>query len=412
MPSFPSYYLSDLERKRERSRKLREGLQSGMAGAFEGVDRLAQLQMALQGKAAAGEEKKAKAATEAERWKAEQGTEADRWKAEHELSLRREDRLDRDRVGAATPETEAPAETTSDILTRMQGVLGGQESGEIVPEDVEGQTTSPEASGILEKLRASMEPGAAPMEPAPPSVADKQEAARLRKMEADAAIAERKAKGGRGVIDPSSKKEIDRQLAALRLKAAEAKAAGGGTVDTKDVDKLRNEFNSLPVVKQYRDVEISVNKMKKAATNPTAAGDLSLIFAFMKTLDPTSTVREGEFANAQNATGVPERVMNEYNRVMSGERLNEQQRADFLGQAEHFLAAHKTAYDEAAASYGGLAGRRGMSAGDVVMGVPSAGPLGNAPPRDPSETRRAYYERLRAGGMDHQAALAAARGGQ
>lgn len=210
MPSFPSYYLSDLERKRERSRKLREGLQSGMAGAFEGVDRLAQLQMALQGKAAAGEEKKAKAATEAERWKAEQGTEADRWKAEHELSLRREDRLDRDRVGAATPETEAPAETTSDILTRMQGVLGGQESGEIVPEDVEGQTTSPEASGILEKLRASMEPGAieppaAPTPSAPrpaaakvppkvvaPSLDDQIKAERLKKAKADAALAQRK----------------------------------------------------------------------------------------------------------------------------------------------------------------------------------------------------------------------------
>ena len=66
MPSFPSYYLSDLERKRERSRKLREGLQSGMAGAFEGVDRLAQMQMALQGKATAGAEAKAKAEKEAE----------------------------------------------------------------------------------------------------------------------------------------------------------------------------------------------------------------------------------------------------------------------------------------------------------------------------------------------------------
>src|SRR3990172_5882216 len=115
MPAFPSYYLSDLERKRERRRKLREGLSARMEGAMGGVDHREQLQMLLAGKAAAGEESKAKAATEAEQWKAEQGTEADRWKAEHELNLRREDRLDRDRVGAATPEAEAPADLAGDV---------------------------------------------------------------------------------------------------------------------------------------------------------------------------------------------------------------------------------------------------------------------------------------------------------
>ena len=99
-----------------------------------------------------------------------------------------------------------------------------REPGEIVPEDVEGTALSPEASNILLRLRKSTEPGAAPMEQA---LVDKMDAARLRKMEADAAIAERKAKGGGGTLGVTSKKEIDRQLAVMRLKAAEAKAAGG-----------------------------------------------------------------------------------------------------------------------------------------------------------------------------------------
>lgn len=69
------------------------------------------------------------------------------------------------------------------------------------------------------------------------------------------------------------------------------------------------------------------------ATTPDAAGDLSLIFAYMKILDPNSVVREQEFANAQNAAGVPDRVRNLYNQVMQGTRLNPEQRRQFKEQA-------------------------------------------------------------------------------
>ena len=42
---------------------------------------------------------------------------------------------------------------------------------------------------------------------------------------------------------------------------------------------------------------------------------MALIFGFMKTQDPTSTVREGEFATAENARGmVGPHVRRMYNR--------------------------------------------------------------------------------------------------
>jgi hypothetical protein len=50
-------------------------------------------------------------------------------------------------------------------------------------------------------------------------------------------------------------------------------------------------------------------------------------------------VREGEFATAQNAAGVPDRVLNLYNRVLSGERLNKSQRDAFKGQAGQLMTA-------------------------------------------------------------------------
>ena len=53
----------------------------------------------------------------------------------------------------------------------------------------------------------------------------------------------------------------------------------------------------------------------------------------MKVLDPGSTVREGEFANAQNSGSVPQRIRAIYNSVVEGTRLTETQRQDFLTRA-------------------------------------------------------------------------------
>ena len=93
--------------------------------------------------------------------------------------------------------------------------------------------------------------------------------------------------------------------------------------------KLRAEYrNGTATFREVRDAFGRVN-----ASQDSAVGDLSLIFGYMKMLDPGSVVREGEFATAQNAAGVPERVANVYNRVISGQRLSPAQRSSFKAQA-------------------------------------------------------------------------------
>ncbi len=136
--------------------------------------------------------------------------------------------------------------------------------------------------------------------------------------------------------------------------------------ETPDTAPLRGEFNRLPEVKAFTEVTIAYDKMQKAATTPSAAGDLALIFSFMKMLDPGSTVREGEFANAQNAGGVDDVVINAYNRVLKGERLNDSQRRDFVSQANVAFAAQKRVRDAAVARYGSLAKKQGMAPIDVT----------------------------------------------
>ena len=53
----------------------------------------------------------------------------------------------------------------------------------------------------------------------------------------------------------------------------------------------------------------------------------------MKFLDPNSVVREGEFATAKNAGGVPENIRNIYNAVKDGQILPDTVKEKFLATA-------------------------------------------------------------------------------
>jgi hypothetical protein len=98
-------------------------------------------------------------------------------------------------------------------------------------------------------------------------------------------------------------------------------------------------------VQPYVGITQAYKKVEAAANDPSAAGDLSLIFGFMKILDPASVVRETEFANAQNAAGVPDQIRNQYNKILNGERLNPNQRTDFIRQARELAKSQKSVFE-------------------------------------------------------------------
>lgn len=159
------------------------------------------------------------------------------------------------------------------------------------------------------------------------------------------------------------------------LKKQEKEAAGK---QTEQATGLRKEFEGHQTVKDYRSTKVSLEKLRNAAQDPSAAGDLALIFSYMKILDPGSVVKETEFANAQNAAGVPERIRNTWNKALSGERLAPNQRKDFIRSAQRLFSAQESAYNELAAQYEGLA-PEGMG-GQVVL-PPKKAP---APQRKPA----------------------------
>lgn len=97
------------------------------------------------------------------------------------------------------------------------------------------------------------------------------------------------------------------------------------------IGATRKEFEMQS--KDFKTVNDAMDRIMSSAKNPSAAGDLSLIFNYMKVLDPGSTVREGEFATAQNSAGIDNKLRAKYNQIINGQRLAPEQRADFVNRA-------------------------------------------------------------------------------
>ncbi len=95
--------------------------------------------------------------------------------------------------------------------------------------------------------------------------------------------------------------------------------------------KLRGEFTKGS--KEFVDMTNAFTRINESVQEPSAAGDLALVFNYMKMLDPASVVRESEFATAQNAAGVPDIIRAQWNRLKRGERLSAPQRSDFFDRA-------------------------------------------------------------------------------
>lgn len=178
--------------------------------------------------------------------------------------------------------------------------------------------------------------------------------------------------------------ERQADIAERRATAAEMTAAAamrradnaGSGVNARGEQQLRREFEGTQSeFRQVRDSYAQIRELQ--AGGASAGGDLAFIFSYMKMLDPGSVVREGEFANAQNAAGVPDQIRNMYNRVMSGQRLNDRQRDDFATQASRVYEARRRQYERDASQFRRYANEYGYDADRVVRDMTLPGEVVN-----------------------------------
>lgn len=120
-------------------------------------------------------------------------------------------------------------------------------------------------------------------------------------------------------------------IAAKRIDDLAVKAKGQGSLGFKDRKSLNKDVtNMIKEAVQVRDTADDLKKLGKVNSGPAA---IAIVFKFMKALDPTSVVREGEFALAERSAGVPESVLNIYNKLVTGERLGDLQIQQFTEAA-------------------------------------------------------------------------------
>lgn len=159
--------------------------------------------------------------------------------------------------------------------------------------------------------------------------------------------------------------DMEKALGMINSKGVQGdKSTAAGT---ELVSGLRKERSGLPTTKATQDVVGAYSKILKTANNPTAAGDMSLIYNYMKMLDPGSTVREGEFANAAQAGSIPSKIVAAYNKSLEGTRLDDKMRADFLGQARNLYDSQKKNQQIVDDQYRALAKKAGQDPNDAIV---------------------------------------------
>ncbi|MEE9510300.1 MAG: hypothetical protein V3V81_07380 [Candidatus Bathyarchaeia archaeon] len=178
----------------------------------------------------------------------------------------------------------------------------------------------------------------------------------LENVRAERALAEKEATGR------AQRGKFEAETAKL-----EKEALGGG--DPKELreaeQKVRKEFTNLS--KDFFKQRDAFGRVQASAKDPSAAGDLALIFNFMKVLDPGSTVREGEFATAESSGSIPSRITARYNKILEGERLSPKQRADFLNRGERLFESADAQHNVRVDAFTGLSERTGLDPKNVTL---------------------------------------------
>ena len=126
-------------------------------------------------------------------------------------------------------------------------------------------------------------------------------------------------------------------------------------------DTFRKEFNNSSIAKNMEERYLFMGSLIDNANLNTGPGDISFIFQYMKMLDPRSVVREGEFATAASAGGVPASVWKIYNSMLEGDLLSPTVKGQFLEAAYGMFNSQKSLYDDQYNIFKDIATERGFN---------------------------------------------------
>jgi len=133
---------------------------------------------------------------------------------------------------------------------------------------------------------------------------------------------------------------------------------------------LRKEISTLGASKDLAAGMVAAEKIQQGLKLNSPAGDIALIMGYNKALDPRSTVREGEFAQAANAGSLDTKVMNAYRQVMNGTRLSKKQREDFANAANALIKAQVGVWRRTTRPHRTAAKAQGLPYNQIFPSIP------------------------------------------
>jgi len=148
--------------------------------------------------------------------------------------------------------------------------------------------------------------------------------------------------------------------------------------------KLRTEFTGQ--AQEYANVANGYRTLKSFAGEPKRTGttDQGVVFAYMKMLDPRSTLQNGQRADQNNAPGVPKEIAAVYNLLLGHEtKLTQAQYDDILRAADVLLKTRGSEFYRLKNRYEQLATSSELDPSHVVtdyfegLGVPKPGATSN-----------------------------------
>ena len=117
------------------------------------------------------------------------------------------------------------------------------------------------------------------------------------------------------------------------LKAKLDEATQKGKLDLKDKITLNKEFTNL--TKDTKGIHGAANSLSNLKKTSTATDKLAAIFKFMKSLDPTSVVREGEQTMAVRTGGAADSMVGYVNSLLGEGKLSDKSFTNMVNTAKN-----------------------------------------------------------------------------
>lgn len=170
--------------------------------------------------------------------------------------------------------------------------------------------------------------------------------------------------------------------------------AGSGAVDEQSMDdggdvfnpnsfkeeaEISKQFESQQPVKDYNVIRPFYKKLASSANNKTTAGDIGVVFSYMKMLDPGSRITEGEVTSVEQAPNVPSRIIGAYNRLVQTGKFDDNFRQEILSAAKGLNDVNEKEYRSVVKRFTKMASKRGLDPENIITSFdeesdPNSGP--------------------------------------